>query len=344
LPCSIRFEIPSPVPADGWFTITPRTPLPRITVTDLMVDGDAQTAFTGDSNPAGPEIFLAGSQAGAGAEGLDLSTAMAHVRGLAIGGFANNGIRSLTRPLIFISRHQIIERNFLGTDPTGTHAVPNGLRGLTGDNFFGEITGNVISGNRRSGVFLTDLSNATIRDNRIGVAAASDEPLGNGASGIYVGGNSDAVIEHNVIANSSDFGVALDRFSPAQIRENRIVHNAQPGIDRGLDGPTLDGAPQITSARFDASTGETVVEGVIHQAPIAGYPRTVTVYVYANTRDEAGGEIFLGAVLADDNGQFTLRFHGDMTGKYIDAMKFQLTDFGDGTARESSEFGPRTRM
>jgi parallel beta-helix repeat protein len=344
LPCSIRFEIPSPVPADGWFTIAPRTPLPRITVTDLMVDGDAQTAFTGDSNPAGPEIFLAGSQAGAGAEGLDLSTAMAHVRGLAIGGFANNGIRSLTRPLIFITRHQIIERNFLGTDPTGTHAVPNGLRGVTGDNFLGEITGNVISGNRRSGVFLTDLSNATIRDNRIGVAAASDEPLGNGASGIYVGGNSDAVIEHNVIANSSDFGVALDRFSPAQIRENRIVHNAQPGIDRGLDGPTLDGAPQITSARFDASTGETVVEGVIHQAPIANYPRTVTVYVYANTRDEAGGDIFLGAVLAADSGQFTLRVHGDMTGKYIDAMKFQLTDFGDGTARESSEFGPRTRM
>jgi parallel beta-helix repeat protein len=342
LPCSIRFEIPSPVPAEGWFTIAPRTPLPRITVTDLLVDGEAQTVFTGNSNPAGPEIFLSGGQAGKEAEGLDLYTSAAHVRGLAIGGFGGSGIRSLTRPIALV-RHQI-ERNFLGTDPTGTTAAPNGLRGLTGDHFGGEITGNVISGNRRSGVFLTDFSNATVRDNRIGVAAASDDPLGNGASGIYVGGNSDARIEHNVVANSSDFGVALDRSSPVQILENRIVNNVQPGIDIGLDGPTLDGAPQITSARFDPSTGETVVEGVIHQRPIANYPRTVTAYVYANTRDEAGGEIFLGAAFADENGQFALRFRGDMTGKYIDAMKFQLTDFGDGTARESSEFGPRTRM
>jgi len=344
LPCSIRFEIPSPVPAEGWFTIAPRTPLPRITVTDLLVDGEAQTAFTGDSNPAGPEIFLSGEQAGNDAEGLDLHTAAARVRGLVIGGFAGNGIRSVVRPLIFLNRHQIIERNFLGTDPTGTTAVPNGLRGLTGDNFFGEITGNVISGNRRSGVFLTDSSNATIRDNRIGLGAATDEPLGNGASGIYVGGNSGALIEHNAIANSSDFGVALPRNSQAQILENRIFNNVQPGIDIGLDGPTLDGAPRITSARFDPSTGETVVEGVIHEAPIANYPRMVTVFVYANTHDEAGGEIFLGAAVADDNGQFALRVRGDMTGKYIDAMKFQLTDFGDGTARESSEFGPRTRM
>jgi parallel beta-helix repeat protein len=344
LPCSIRFEIPSPVPAEGWFTIAPRTPLPRITVTDLMVDGDAQTVFTGNSNPAGPEIFLAGGQAGVDAEGLDLYTAIAHVRGLAVGGFAGNGIRSLTRPLAFLARHQIIERNFLGTDPTGTTAVPNGLRGLTGDSFAGEITGNVISGNRRSGVFLTNFSNATIRDNRIGLAAASDDPLGNGASGIYVGENSGALLEHNVIANSSDFGVAIHRSSQLQILENRIFHNAQPGIDIGLDGPTLDGAPQITSERFDASTGETVVEGVIHEPPIANYPRTVTAYVYANTRDEAGGEIFLGAAVANENGQFALRYRADMTGKYIDAMKFQLTDFGDGIARESSEFGPRTRM
>ena len=70
----------------------------------------------------------------------------------------------------------------------------------------------------------------------------------------------------------------------------------------------------------------------------------MTAYVYANTRDEAGGDIFLGSVLADATGKFSLRYRGDMTGNYIDAMYFQLTDFGDGVARQSSEFGPRTRM
>ncbi|HXH38710.1 MAG TPA: hypothetical protein VNN08_08790 [Thermoanaerobaculia bacterium] len=66
-------------------------------------------------------------------------------------------------------------------------------------------------------VFLTDSSNATKRDNRIGVAAASDGPLGNGVSRIYVGTNNSALLEHNVIAYSGDFGVAIARFSAAQI-------------------------------------------------------------------------------------------------------------------------------
>jgi parallel beta-helix repeat protein len=342
LPCSIRFEIPPPVPAEGWFTIAPRTPLPSITVTDLLVDGEAQTALTGNTNALGPEIFLLGSQAGDGAEGLDLLSGAAYVRGLAIGGFAGNGIRSVTRYILFGEDHHIIERNYLGTDPTGATAVPNGLRGLTGDGFRGEITGNVISGNRRSGVFLTGSSSLTMRDNRIGVAAATDDPLGNGASGVFLGAGG-ALLEHNVIAYNSDFGIALPGFGGVQILENRIIHNVQPGIDIGLDGPTLGTAPRITSARFDPSTGETVVEGIT-QAQANVYTSSETAYVYANTRDEAGGDIFLGSVLADGNGKFTLRYHGDMTGKYIDAMYLQVLDFGDGTAQQSSEFGARTRM
>jgi parallel beta-helix repeat protein len=343
LPCSIRFEIPPPVPAEGWFTIAPRTPLPSITVTDLLVDGETQTALTGNTNPLGPEVFLFGGQAGNGAEGLNLLSSAAYVRGLAIGGFTGNGIRSITRLINFIERHHIIERNYLGTDPTGTTAVSNGLRGLTCDSFDGEITGNVISGNRRSGVFLSNSSNPTMRDNRIGVAAATDDPLGNGASGVYVGA-SGALLEHNVIAYNRDFGIALPAFGGVQILENRIIHNVQPGIDIGLDGPTLGTAPRITSARFDPFTGETVVEGITQAQLIAFYSVTVTAYVYANTRDEAGGDIFLGSVLADPSGKFTLRYHGDMTGKYIDAMYLQVTDFGDGIARASSEFGSRTRM
>jgi hypothetical protein len=114
--------------------------------------------------------------------------------------------------------------------------------------------------------------------------------------------------------------------------------------NRGAYRVRHDTAPRITASRFDPSTGETVVEGVTQSRPIAFYQRTVTAYVYANTRDEAGGDIFLGSVLADPSGKFTLRYRGDMTGKYIDAMYLQVTDFGDGIARGSSEFGPRTRM
>jgi parallel beta-helix repeat protein len=183
--------------------------------------------------------------------------------------------------------------------------------------------------------FLTNFSNASIRDNHL---------IGNGASGIFVGGRSTAVVEHNDISGSRDFGVAIDRSSSAQVFENRIVENVQPGVDLGLDGPTLDGTPRITFARFNAATGETVIEGVVTLNPTLIAFVTNTAYIYANTRDEAGGEIFLGTAVVDANGKFTLRYRGDLTGKYIDAMKYQVTDFGDLIVRESSEFGARVRV
>lgn len=59
-PCKIAFEIPAPVPEAGWFTIAPSTPLPPITSLRVFVDAKTQSAFTGDTNPAGPEIAIDG--------------------------------------------------------------------------------------------------------------------------------------------------------------------------------------------------------------------------------------------------------------------------------------------
>ncbi|HEY8182738.1 MAG TPA: right-handed parallel beta-helix repeat-containing protein [Thermoanaerobaculia bacterium] len=303
-PCSVKFEIAG--------TIAPRSPLPRITITDFGIDGEGK-------------ILLDGSNAG-DAEGLNINAAAAAVRRLTITGFARNGVLSIARNLAFAPRHQIIEQNSFRA---------NGLRGVMALIFQGDITANEFSGNHRSGIFLTNFSNASIRDNRL---------IGNGASGIFVGGRSTAIVEHNDISGSRDFGVAIDRSSSAQVFENRIVENVQPGVDLGLDGPTLDGTPRITFARFNAATGETVIEGAVTLNPSLIAFVTNTAYVYANTRDEAGGEIFLGTAVIDANGKFTLRYRGDLTGKYIDAMKYQVTDFGDLIVRESSEFGARVRV
>ena len=303
-PCSVKFEIAG--------IIAPRSPLPRVTVTDFGIDGEGK-------------IVLDGTNAG-DAEGLNLNSAAFAVRNLTITGFARNGILSITRALAFAPRTQIVEHNTF---------TSNGLRGLMALNFFGQINANTFSNNHRSGIFLTNTSNATIRNNNF---------ADNGASGIFVGGRSTAIVEHNSISGSGDFGVAIERFSSAQVLENRIVQNVQPGIDLGLDGPSLDGTPRITFARFDAATGETVIEGAVTLNPNTFSIVTDTAYVYANTRDEAGGETFLGTATVDGNGKFTLRYKGDLTGKYIDAMKYQVTDFGDLIIRESSEFGARTRV
>ena len=87
----------------------------------------------------------------------------------------------------------------------------------------------------RSGIFLADSSAAQIRDNRIGVAAASDDAIGNGASGIYVGDHGTAIIEHNVIANSLDFGVAVNVPPVRRLRTARDssrVCSIVPPVDR----------------------------------------------------------------------------------------------------------------
>src|SRR5207247_11139923 len=102
---------------------------------------------------------------------------------------------------------------YIGTDATGSAAAPNGLRGIgvqappqlgVGLN----IVNNVISGNARSGIFAFTSSDLRISGNRIGVAAGNElVPLGNGASGIYLGSSTNVQVDQNVIAFNRDVGV-----------------------------------------------------------------------------------------------------------------------------------------
>src|SRR5579859_1607932 len=43
-----------------WFTIAPLRPLPIVSADGTTIAGSTQSAFTGDTNPAGPEIFING--------------------------------------------------------------------------------------------------------------------------------------------------------------------------------------------------------------------------------------------------------------------------------------------
>lgn len=84
-PCRIVFEIPPPAPAEGWFTITPTEPLPTITADRVSVEGLRQTAFTGDTNPLGPEIAVDGRLARRGLK--IVSRCEAVIEGLTLGNF-----------------------------------------------------------------------------------------------------------------------------------------------------------------------------------------------------------------------------------------------------------------
>jgi hypothetical protein len=99
----------------------------------------------------------------------------------------------------------VIEGNFIGTDVTGTKAVPNGTSGIENSNMVysladAEVRNNLISGNAGRGIALTGVA-AKIEGNFIGTDISGVLPLGNRSTGVWLetsGGHS--VISGNIIA------------------------------------------------------------------------------------------------------------------------------------------------
>jgi hypothetical protein len=179
----------------------------------------------------------------------------------------------------------------------------------------------------------------TVWGNRIGVKAHGDEPLPNGASGIFIGGygssiGSDVItpsIPGNVIAFNREMGVAVATgVQTVSIRGNRIWSNGGLGIDIGLDGPTLSrksenglvvAAPTPTLAHYDPVAKKTIIEGDgPAQAPGALFYR-VDLYA-SDTGDPSGfgqGQRPIGTTtnLLTSPAHFRFEADGDLTGQFI---------------------------
>lgn len=348
IPCKAAFRITEPVPSAGWHTVKPLTPLPAVTAYDAAIDGSTQV----QSNPHGPSVALDGSAlfSGDGIAGDESTTYhRLEISGLAIGHFPGNGVHG---GRMFLDVHDC----YIGVDPTGRQAAPNGSRGIASNLMIGLIENNVIGGNLRSGIYFMGsmATGPTIRGNRIGVAAHDDTPIGNGASGIFVGDfwgyYRYPTIEANVIANN-DIGIVLMRNAPMIILGNTIRDNAQGGIDIGLDGrtesvpgiPGVQGGvippPVILSATYQ--DGITTIRGY----SLAGDRRQVLLY--ANSTLEPGGyaegEQYLGItpVQYREDTAFTFQYAGDLRGKYINGSSYGVTTWGlgDEYSYTSSEFG-----
>jgi subtilisin-like proprotein convertase family protein len=139
----IHFSIPGPGP----YLIATASPLPTITGT-VTIDGRTQPGWS-----AKPIVFVDGTASGAGcglcfaASGADGSG----VLGLGVRGFPGDGIRFDD---VWVS---VVDECYLGTDFSGTVAVPNvngvAVRRSRFDRI-GNVVGNLISGNSNDGVYL----------------------------------------------------------------------------------------------------------------------------------------------------------------------------------------------
>jgi hypothetical protein len=224
--------------------------------------------------------------------------------------------------------------NFIGTDITGTKAIPN----VTGISISSNVKDvkiggtaaferNVISGNG-TGISL-DFNSAIIKGNYIGTDVSGITALPN-SSGIVINSGAEIVIggaeagAPNIIAFSLNNGITINTqtvpsFSSAKniIRANSIHSNAGLGIDLGADGVTLNDLGDSDSGPnglqnhpnvLSVTPGSpSVIQGTLNS--VANSSFTLDFYDSAACDDSGHGEgaTYIGSttVNTDNNGDTT---------------------------------------
>jgi CSLREA domain-containing protein len=260
------------------------------------------------------------------------------------------------------SNNNIISGNKIGTDVTGSVALPNGRRGIMLNGASSNtIRFNVISGNTGDGIDIANSSQQNaIFGNLIGVAADQTSALGNSGFGIQMNSSLNTIGEAgglgrgNTIANNGGDGIVITGGTGNDLCCNRFYSNASLGINLSNDlvtandpGDTDTGAnnlqnfPVLTSATL--SGGNLVLTGTLDTNASLANPNFRLEAFLNSSCDPSGngeGETFVGSatITVDGSGHvgFTQSFPTATSGNYA-----TVTATAAGTG-DTSEFSPCT--
>ncbi len=277
-------------------------------------------------------------------------------------------------------RDAVVAGNFIGTDKSGTTALPNRLEGLdvsydvlvgtNGDGVSDAFESNLISGNTRSGIeYQNDITGSVVAGNRIGTDLTGMLPLGNGSHGVRIrnnthgnriGTNGDGVnddAEANTIAFNTLNGVTIDHKSSLEnaILGNAIFANGKLGIN--LSGTTVNDAddddetanrgqnhPEIASAFIPGNN--LILTYLVDTDPTnATYPLRIEFFLA--DADSSEGQTFLGAVeYAQDDAQqqVTASFTPAVAVSLGDVLVTTATDADGNTSEFSASMTVATPM
>lgn len=248
--------------------------------------------------------------------------------------------------------------NYIGTDATGTFAVPNG-NGIVVDGIATKhiIDKNLISGNIQQGIVIhiTGSNEHLITRNLIGTDISGTQPLGNGSDGIRIaeGGQYNMIgiapDSGNVIAFNGGNGILV--MTPAdfcnRISGNSIHSNALLGIDLWPEGVTANDPgdqdngpnanmnfPVIQTANYNSLSGETTISGILDSPGAENC--TIEFFLSDNDSSNHGeGKVYLTSVIPMSNGTFIHTFPGPLTENSICAT---ATDACGNTSEFSANF------
>jgi CSLREA domain-containing protein len=281
----------------------------KIVGNHIGVDADGASAIPND---IGIIVDAANNQIGAKGQGNLIS---GNRQGVLINSFYNSAVVNS------------LVANFIGTDKSGTKAIPNEIGiYISGNestsNYIGGLyngDGNLISGNLKEGILIGNkTSNNYVYGNIIGTKADCKTPLPNGGNGIHISESMNNFIgspglrAFNIIAYNGANGILVSQnattYSYAtsnKISANQIFSNALQGIDLAGDGITandrddadvgpnqLQNFPVLSddaaSNGSDLSISYTVPSGTRH----AAYPLRVEFFIADGSRQ---GKVFLHA-------------------------------------------------
>jgi hypothetical protein len=276
---TIRFQIPRTDAGfkNGVFSIRLLSPLPEISAERTVIDGSTQTAFSGDTNPDGPEIEIAGGaiQSSDKTYGLVFKAAQGLARGLVVNRFGGSQVLISGA----VAKANIVCGCYLGTDVRAFHqsgsaisviiengASENVIGGSTPQarnllNFV-SVSGTGTAGNQICG----NIIGVNIRDTRaLAKGASSGVQISGGAQHNLIGGAKAG--QGNQIAGSGD-AVALEGVGTDFNRvQGNYIHTTRDGLKpfpdesasswgivirkgacRNLIGGTAKGARNIVAA------------------------------------------------------------------------------------------------
>ncbi len=201
--------------------------------------------------------------------------------------------------LIRSSNGNVVQGNYIGTDVTGTSAIPNnnpGIRVLGNNNTIGGTAANVkniISGNRDEGIIISNSNGNVIRGNYIGTDVTGTMPLSN-SLGILIDNSTNTLIggttpnAGNIIAYNSDVGIDIIGTITSTgnaVISNTIYANAGLGIDLNNDDVTTANDP----GDVDSGPNDLLNFPIIYNATLI----TSTVVITGEARPNSTVEFFI---------------------------------------------------